>query len=369
MLDAFWAVPVPPTKCMRSCLLLLLLQVQVWDIKQQQDSLQPSMDPILKISEGIEGKLERLSWDATSKLLAAAAGNDVLVWDISAVKDGKVESFVCMGYEQGARVTCLAFQASGSLLASAADNGQCLVHDVNSFGSNGVVNGLISHVAAASVSSADSGDAVQALAWHPAGMLLLGTEAGTVVALQIQKAPQAQQPPPQQQQQQRSPNSTEQQLPQHQQQQQQQRYKSQDMRRQSNGPNMDFGGGRGGGRGRHQQQGWGGEPLMHGMQHNAADDAAGNADAGGSAQPAGRGRGRDRADMRLLSAPGSYPPFKRDAGGAYPAGVVHHHAVPEGAIAGQSPDHPPAVSGSCSCSASLAGPSSRPNQWPASVCI
>jgi hypothetical protein len=34
------------------------------------------------------------------------------------VKDGKVESFVCMGYEQGARVTCLAFQASGSLLVS-----------------------------------------------------------------------------------------------------------------------------------------------------------------------------------------------------------------------------------------------------------
>eukprot|EP00882_Tetradesmus_deserticola_P021798 GHRQ01023599.1.p1 GENE.GHRQ01023599.1~~GHRQ01023599.1.p1 ORF type:complete len:180 (+),score=91.15 GHRQ01023599.1:806-1345(+) len=54
--------------------------VQVWDIKQQQDSMQPSMDPILKISEGIEGKIERLSWDCTSKLLAAAAGNDVLVW-------------------------------------------------------------------------------------------------------------------------------------------------------------------------------------------------------------------------------------------------------------------------------------------------
>jgi hypothetical protein len=40
--------------------------------------------------------------------------------DISAVKDGKVESFVCMGYEQGACVTCLAFQAAGSLLVSLA---------------------------------------------------------------------------------------------------------------------------------------------------------------------------------------------------------------------------------------------------------
>jgi hypothetical protein len=52
------------------------------------------------------------------------------------------------------------------------------VHDVHSFGSNGVVNGLISHVAAASISSEDSGDAVQALAWHPGGMLLLGSQSG-----------------------------------------------------------------------------------------------------------------------------------------------------------------------------------------------
>jgi hypothetical protein len=36
------------------------------------------------------------------------------------VKDGKVESFVCMGYEQGASVTCLAFQAHGSLLVSSS---------------------------------------------------------------------------------------------------------------------------------------------------------------------------------------------------------------------------------------------------------
>lgn len=41
-------------------------------------------------------------------------------------------------------------------------------------------------------------------------------------------------------------------------------------RRQANGPMMDFNGrGSGGGRGRHHQ-GWGGEPLMHGMQQHAA---------------------------------------------------------------------------------------------------
>lgn len=72
------------------------------------------------------------------------------------------------------------------LQASAADNGQCLVHDVNSFGSNGVVNGLINHVSSAVVSSADSGDAVQAMAWHPSGILLLGTAAGEVTSCSSQ---------------------------------------------------------------------------------------------------------------------------------------------------------------------------------------
>lgn len=75
-------------------------------------------------------------------------------------------------------VECVAL--SLALQASAADNGQCLVHDVNSFGSNGVVNGLINHVACANVSSGESRDAVKAIAWHPdlAGLLLLGTESG-----------------------------------------------------------------------------------------------------------------------------------------------------------------------------------------------
>lgn len=33
-----------------------------------------------------------------------------------------MESYVCMGYEQGVRVTCLAFQATGSLLVSDAQH-------------------------------------------------------------------------------------------------------------------------------------------------------------------------------------------------------------------------------------------------------
>jgi len=53
--------------------------------------------------------------------LKQAAVDLLLYRDVSAVKDGKVESYVCMGYEQGARVTCLAFEAAGSLLVG----GEC----------------------------------------------------------------------------------------------------------------------------------------------------------------------------------------------------------------------------------------------------
>jgi hypothetical protein len=68
--------------------------------------------------------------------------------------------------------------------ASAADNGQCLVHDVSHEDSNGIVDGLINHVAAANVSEGrDTPDAVRALVWHPAGVLLLGTESGARVGV------------------------------------------------------------------------------------------------------------------------------------------------------------------------------------------
>lgn len=61
-------------------MLLLLLQVQVWDMQTSNSGQQQTMDPMLKIAEGIEGNVERLSWDSTSKLLAAAVNNDVIVW-------------------------------------------------------------------------------------------------------------------------------------------------------------------------------------------------------------------------------------------------------------------------------------------------
>lgn len=38
--------------------------------------------------------------------------------DVLDVQDGKIESYVCMGFNSGAQVTCLAFQPSGTLLVS-----------------------------------------------------------------------------------------------------------------------------------------------------------------------------------------------------------------------------------------------------------
>lgn len=69
--------------------------------------------------------------------------------------------------------------APAVLQASAADNGQCLVHDVTAFKSNGIVDGLVNNVSAANVSESDTApDPVKALVWHGASLLLVGTEQG-----------------------------------------------------------------------------------------------------------------------------------------------------------------------------------------------
>jgi hypothetical protein len=72
------------------------------------------------------------------------------------------------------------------------------------------------------------------------------------------------------------------------------------------------------------------------IAHSALQDHSSNP------MPGGRGRGRGRGEMRIMPAPGTYPPYKRDGPGAgYPTGMVH--VAPEGAMAPQSPDHPPTV--------------------------
>ena len=81
------------------------------------------MDPVLCISEGIDGKVSCLSWDSSSKLLAAAVGSEALVWDVAGAKEGRPDSsYVLIGFEQGSCVSCLAFQPNGTLLVRARAN-------------------------------------------------------------------------------------------------------------------------------------------------------------------------------------------------------------------------------------------------------
>ncbi|GBF93927.1 hypothetical protein Rsub_06176 [Raphidocelis subcapitata] len=174
--------------------------IQIWDTQQEG-----SMDPFLVISEGIDGPVAALSWDASSRLLAAAIGSEALVWDVPGSKEGQAEaSYVCIGFEQGTAITCLAFQPNGTLLAAAADNGLCLVFDSATFGAGSVASGLVTHVASGRLASADAGDgggdgdagaasvadtgAIAALAWHSTGSLLLGSSTGVVGALQPLRA-------------------------------------------------------------------------------------------------------------------------------------------------------------------------------------
>jgi hypothetical protein len=91
----------------------LAAQIQVWDAAQHG-----SMDPLLVITEGLGGALaSRLSWDAAGRMLAAAAGGDVAVWDLAAAKERRVSaSYALAGFGEGSRVACLAFQPGGTLL-------------------------------------------------------------------------------------------------------------------------------------------------------------------------------------------------------------------------------------------------------------
>ncbi|KIY96752.1 hypothetical protein MNEG_11211 [Monoraphidium neglectum] len=118
--------------------------VQVWDAQQEG-----SMDPLLVISDGLGGApVTRLAWDASSALLAAAAGGRVLVWDVAGAKEGRAGSTYALGgFEEGDAVTCLAFQPNGTLLAAASEGGLCLVFDSDAFSTSGAAPGVVAHVA------------------------------------------------------------------------------------------------------------------------------------------------------------------------------------------------------------------------------
>lgn len=103
--------------------------LQVWDAAQAPGG---GADPVVVIADvGLDGgaPVAALSWDAGSRLLAAAVGAEALVWDIAAAagaEGGAVGAPVsCGGLEAGCLVTRVAFQPNGTLLVRAAEGVSC----------------------------------------------------------------------------------------------------------------------------------------------------------------------------------------------------------------------------------------------------
>jgi hypothetical protein len=91
-------------------------QLQIWETERED-----GVDPVVVISDGLDAPAAALSWDAAGRLLAAAAGSEALVWDVAAAKEGRADTnYACVGFEEGAAVTAVAFQPNGTLLVRRA---------------------------------------------------------------------------------------------------------------------------------------------------------------------------------------------------------------------------------------------------------
>jgi hypothetical protein len=67
--------------------------------------------------------------------------------------------------------------------ATAADDGQCLIYDTNSFSLSGSESGLIQHVASTKVGEPEPDNAITAMGWSAFGYVVLGTTSGELKAL------------------------------------------------------------------------------------------------------------------------------------------------------------------------------------------
>lgn len=102
------------------------------------------------------------------------------------LKDGRDDCIVCYGHEQKAKITALAFQPGGELLATGCDDCRVLVFDSTSFSSNvESVGGLAGSLGSGRVVPKGTEAAVTAVAWHPSGLVLAGTSSGKVDAFEV----------------------------------------------------------------------------------------------------------------------------------------------------------------------------------------
>jgi len=151
--------------------------VLVWDMKSLATS--PTKKPMHTFSKHTQAGC--LCWDSVSRYLAAAFGNELFVWDVTSLQASSKE-IVCIGHGNTAAITSTMFQASGALLAVAADDGSILVYDSNQFGMQ--ASSLARYIASGKISGVANRPCKGWVAWHPTGAILVAYKSGDMACLE-----------------------------------------------------------------------------------------------------------------------------------------------------------------------------------------
>lgn len=169
--------------------------VRIWNLEENEEH--GGTVQVKGFQNTYDSAVGCLAWDESGSFLATAGGSEVIVWDMgdnnNEPKDGKDDYIVCYGNGQKAKITALAFQPRGNLLATGGDDCQVLVFDSANFSSNGenVVGGLVGCLSSGRVVPEGTGAVVTAVAWHPSSLVLAGTSSGKVDAFRILPGPDA----------------------------------------------------------------------------------------------------------------------------------------------------------------------------------
>ncbi len=132
--------------------------VHFWMVKTGKDLMM----------SGYPNKVRELSWDHSSRYLATGGGAEVAVWDCSGKGPSNSKPIILPGHEQ--RVSAVAYQRRGAMLASGGDDGRVVVWQPSS---KKLLRG-----------AAQLSDPISQLAWSPDDRdLLVGGATGQVTLL------------------------------------------------------------------------------------------------------------------------------------------------------------------------------------------
>lgn len=76
---------------------------------------------------GYRKKVKEVSWDQSSRFLATGGSCQVTVWDCSGKGPEGTKPLLLTGHDEGTKVTALAFQQRGTLLASGGSDGRVIL--------------------------------------------------------------------------------------------------------------------------------------------------------------------------------------------------------------------------------------------------